>query len=481
MKPLKYKKNIIMDNINNSFSPNSVNLFSRKKYISIINPLRQDFNYSYLNKKNFSNNNENNLCEINNNKNNEEIEFKNNEIINEGRNTNIKRNYDNLSVKIYNLYNIKDKNKQLSIKINNSSPKYYMNNCVNQLILNRLKTENINTNNESNLTDRINLDKNINKNNLFISLVSPKMKPKKAFIIENNSTENMINYKFLHNNTKRKANNQIIQKKNKKNLIMNNYNDFSYYNNKQIFNNNKHNLLGNKIDNRNNSQIDKPDEFFYNSGTRTCQNLKVKNIINKKNKNINNRVLKTNLTLENTALIPNNFKNKQKCNNIKTTQVISFSNINPVKKCKNDNLEIHNTVEKNQNRNNKKDNTILNSIFDLNKNKYESETINKIIKDFYENEEKELDKNRLNNKIENLDKNKAINQKIEKVIANNSFSDKHKIMKMIKTDDVEIHLQYNQDKQVEKIFLKDKYGNLQYFIPSLTNNDKFNTIDNIIK
>ena len=45
----------------------------------------------------------------------------------------------------------------------------------------------------------------------------------------------------------------------------------------------------------------------------------------------------------------------------------------------------------------------------------------------------------------------------------------------------EIHLQYNQDKQVEKIFLKDKYGNLQYFIPSLTNNDKFNTIDNIIK
>ena len=481
MKPLKYKKNIIMDNINNSFSPNSVNLFSRKKYISIINPLRQDFNYSYLNKKNFSNNNENNLCEINNNKNNEEIEFKNNEIINEGRNPNIKRNYDNLSVKIYNLYNIKDKNKQLSIKINNSSPKYYMNNCVNQLILNRLKTENINTNNESNLTDRINLDKNINKNNLFISLVSPKMKPKKAFIIENNSTENMINYKFLHNNTKRKANNQIIQKKNKKNLIMNNYNDFSYYNNKQIFDNNKHNLLGNKIDNRNNSQIDKLDEFFYNSGTRTCQNLKVKNIINKKNKNINNRVLKTNLTLENTALIPNNFKNKQKCNNIKTTQVISFSNINPVKKCKNDNLEIHNTVEKNQNRNNKKDNTILNSIFDLNKNKYESETINKIIKDFYENEEKELDKNRLNNKIENLDKNKAINQKIEKVIANNSFSDKHKIMKKIKTDDVEIHLQYNQDKQVEKIFLKDKYGNLQCFIPSLANNDQFNTIDNITK
>ena len=307
------------------------------------------------------------------------------------------------------------------------------------------------------------------------------MKPKKAFIIENNSTENMINYKFLHNNTKRKANNQIIQKKNKKHLIMNNYNDFSNDNNKQIFDNNKHNLLGNKIDNRNNSQIDKPDEFFYNSGTRTCQKLKVKNIINKKNKNINNRVLKTNLTLENTALIPNNFKNKQKCNNIKTTQVISFSNINPLKKCKNDNLEIHNTVEKNQNRNNKKDNTILNSIFDLNKNKYESETINKIIKDFYENEEKELDKNRLNNKIENLDKNKAINQKIEKVIANNSFSDKHKIMKKIKTDDVEIHLQYNQDKQVEKIFLKDKYGNLQYFIPSLTNNDKFNTIDNIIK
>ena len=203
-------------------------------------------------------------------------------------------------------------------------------------------------------------------------------------------------------------------------------------------------------------------------------------LINKKNKNINNRVLKTNLTLENTALIPNNFKNKQKCNNIKTTQVISFSNINPVKKCKNSNLEIHNTVGKNQNMN-KKDNTILNSIFDLNKNKYESETINKIIKDFYENEEKELDKNRLNNKIENLDKNKAINQKIEKVIANNSFSDKHKIMKNIKTDDVEIHLQYNQDKQVEKIFLKDKYGNLQYFIPSLTNNDKFNTIDNIIK
>ena len=121
------------------------------------------------------------------------ISPKNNKIIGELKTSKNKQNYENLNVKIYNLYNLKDKNRPFSIRINNSSPKYYINNCVNQLLLKNPNEKYINKNETIQLDERLSNNINNIKHNKFIfSLVSPKNKEYRRIDFSNNNNKNLV-------------------------------------------------------------------------------------------------------------------------------------------------------------------------------------------------------------------------------------------------------------------------------------------------
>ena len=489
MKPINFNKKIIIEETNDSIRPYSVHTFNQKNNYSFLSPLNKNINYSY-----FNNNIGNNYTNYNSTKNQinsiqEKIPNKKTEIMYKNTLPQNKKKYDNFSVKIYNLYNIKDKNEPFSIKINNSNPKYYINNCVNQLLLKKLNTDNSPQNIESQLSERNIINKN--NNNLLLSLISPKFKTYKKIILNNKTNENIINSKKYNENNLLIKNNQNNKKKYKKCLIMNNYNNFNYSDMKQKgykknFNYGL-NLKETYFEEMNDSQIGKFDDYFKTKyGNKTLKNVEIKTIMNKYKNSKNNKVLKPNLTLENQTLIPNNFRNIPKIKNIKNNQTISFLNMKYTKQVnKNVHSNVKNQVkQKKTNINNKKP---LNFLFDLKNNIFESETINQIIKEFNDNEEeepsksKEIDKDstQINKKITNKIKDIKINfkKRINDKILNNTKTN----LKKIKDDDFDIYLQYNQNKQVEKIILNDKYGNKTTFIPLIEKNSKYNSIENTNK
>ena len=83
-----------------------------------------------------------------------------------------------------------------------------------------------------------------------------------------------------------------------------------------------------------------------------------------------------------------------------------------------------------------------------------------------------------------IQKKKFINKK--KVIKNKipfqklSITNKiNKNLKKIRNDDYEIYLQYNNQNNIEKILLNDRNGRITCFIPSINNNDKYKTLEQI--
>ena len=481
MKPINHNRKIIFTNSKQSLRPYSVNDFFRKGYKSPINPSDENNSQSHFNKDIFNNNHtdNNNLIEINSYINQRMTTYGHNDNINERSIPNNKQKYDNLNVKIYNLYNIKDKNKPFSIKINNNSPKYYINNCVNPFLVKKLNTEKRNKNVESYKDEKIN--NNMNNNKYIFSLVSPKCKVYKKINFQNKTSENIINSNKIKKIDENRISN-INQKKKKKKLILDKYNDYSFniIKHKKYANIRDYKSIVNEknIDVINNTQIDNFGEYFLNSGHKNKKYLDAKSITNTNQKKINTRVINSHLTLESPKIVVDNFNNPRKNNKINNTQFIQFIPSNQ-------NNKINNSTKKDLQRiNNKKENRVFTSFFDLKNNKFESETIKKIIKEFFDKEEKESEKNKLNDKNNkkncNVIKKKIPRQKqkFQKYIKENATIKIPKNIKKITNNDYEIYLQYNQNNCVEKILLNDKNGNITSFIPS-KDNDKFNTIDNI--
>ena len=478
---IKFNKKIIIENFNKSIRPCSVNTFFKKRYNSPIGLSNENINQSYFNKKIYTNNDvvNNNILKINSYLNKKlRLSAYNNDKINESNIPENKTNYDNLSVRIFNLYNIKDKNKPFSIKINNNNPKYYINNGLNQVLLKKLNFKKRNKNTETSLNEKIN---NNSYNNRFIlSLVSPKIKSYKRINFAKIKNEKIIN--INSKNTKKidelKINKNNLRKKRKK-LILDKYDDYSFTNVREKQNDNRtndnynSNINENNLDEISTSQIGKFDEYFYNSGKRIYKNYDFNDIMKENKKYINNQVLNSNLTLESPKLIYNNPRNYQKYNKINNTQVKSFLNIKHKYKNTDNNIFINNNSGKGKIKNikSKKENKALNSFFDLKSNQFESETLKKIIKDFIENEEKQekielcdKDNKKINNKLQTqIQKQK---EKLKTLLKDNNMKEVPKIIKKIKNNDCDIYLQYDQNNNVKKILLNDRKGNITSFIPS---------------
>ena len=213
------------------------------------------------------------------------------------------------------------------------------------------------------------------------------------------------------------------------------------------------------------------------------ENIKIKTIMNKNRMNFyNNRIKETNLTLEIPERKSFNKNLSPKINNINNNkQNKSFFNLSKNELNNNTYLFSDNKRNIKKIKNTKNKNRVVNSIFDLKNNKFESKTLNEIIQEFNEKEEKDFNKietinnNNNNNKI----KHKIPYQKIKKkkIITNNDDIIKlPNNMKNPRKNNFDIYLQYNQKNDVEKILLNDKNGKITSFIP-MKNKDKFNTID----
>ena len=444
---IKFNKKIIIENFNKSIRPCSFNTFFKRRYNSPIGLSNENINQSYFNKKIYTNNDvvNNNILKINSYFNKKlRLSAYNNDKINESNIPENKTNYDNLSVRIFNLYNIKDKNKPFSIKINNNNPKYYINNGLNQVLLKKLNFKKRNKNTETSLNEKI---ININSKN----------------------TKKIDELKINKNNLRKK----------RKKLILDKYDDYSFTNVRKKQNDNRtndnynSNINENNLDEISTSQIGKFDEYFYNSGKRIYKNYDFNDIMKENKKYINNRVINSNLTLESPKLIYNNPRNSQKYNKINNTQVKSFLNIKQKYKNTDNNIFINNNSGKGKIKNikNEKENKALNSFFDLKSNQFESETLKKIIKDFIENEEKlekteliDKDNKKINNKLQTqIPKQK---EKLKTLLKDNNMKEVPKIIKKIKNNDYDIYLQYDQNNNVKKILLNDRNGNITSFIPS---------------
>ena len=226
MKDVNYNKKLYIEKYNKKLRPFSVNSMSHKKYISPIRPLFNDINFS-------NNLIDNSISELNVYSDHNFISPKNNEIFSEIKASNNKQNYENLNVRIFNLYNIKDKNREFSIRINNSSPKYYINNCVNQLLLKNANEKNSNKNEIIQLNKRAsNNPNNIKQNKFIFSLISPKNKEHRKINFSKNKNDNLLNSKTIKKNDNQRKNNQIMKKRTK-NIFMNDF-DNLYYSNKNL-------------------------------------------------------------------------------------------------------------------------------------------------------------------------------------------------------------------------------------------------------
>ena len=431
--------------------PYSVHENHPRKYISISSNFNNDNNYSFYN--NISNNYEPVNKKI--------IELKPNEIINEVEEINNKQKYENLNVKIFNLYNLKDKSEPF-IKINNNNPKYYINNCVNQVLLKNIITRNKKNNDEKNLNEKINGDAK-NKKYVF-TLFSPRYEGNKYrkinFGIENKNIINIKksnNPKNMNKNINGKENNEINPKKTKKHKILYNYDNNTFNNLKNIFDK-EISFQEKNIDIINKTYNNQNDKYSYCLGNKTCKNIGVKNNMNKNRKNFYNEIINKNskLTLDNL----NRFSYKK----------IS-SKIN--KESNSNNLNQILNLEQDENNNNKylfsenkqkiNKNRVIKSIFDLKNIKFESKTLNKIIQEFNENE---FEKNDLIENKEIINKISLQKMKNKNIIKNNENFQIPKNIKKIPNNDCEIYLKYNHSNNVEKILLNDKNGNITSFIPS---------------
>ena len=436
--------------------PYSVHENHPRKYISINNPFNNDNSYSFYN--NISNNYEQVNKKI--------IELKHNEIINEVEELNNKQKYENLNVKIFNLYNLKEKSEPLSIKINNNSPKYYINNCVNQVLLKNIITRNKRNNEEKNVNEKIN--NNIKNNKYIFTLFSPRYEGNKYrkinFGTENKNIINIKKSNNLQNMNKiinGKENKGVGPKNPRKNKILNKY-DYNTFNNINEYN--LKNIIKNDISfqdkNRdiiNKTNIEKNDKYSYCLGNKTSKNIGVKNHINKNQNNFYKEKINSKLTLD--ALNRFSYKeiSSKKSKDINNNNLIQLLNLE-VDKNNNNNKYLFSENKQKINKN-----RAIKSIFDLKNNKFESKTLNKIIKEFNDNELEKID----------LIENKTIQNKIslqkmknKKVIKNNENIKVPKNIKKIPNNDCEIYLQYNLGGDVEKILLNDKNGNISSFIPS---------------
>ena len=126
MKQIKFNKKMNKEYLSISSRPFSVHTYHQKRDILSKCPLDKKINYSFYNKYIYTNN-YNNITKLYLKKNQKLNEYKTNEIINEEEEINNTPNCDNLNVKIFNLYNIKNKNEPFDIRINNNSPKNYIN------------------------------------------------------------------------------------------------------------------------------------------------------------------------------------------------------------------------------------------------------------------------------------------------------------------------------------------------------------------
>ena len=468
-------------NINKTLRPFSVNTLSQKKYISPIRPLVNEINY---NKNDFSHNRlDDDISEFSIYSDQKLISPKNNKIIGEIKTSKNKQNYENLNVKIYNLYNLKDKNRPFSIRINNSSPKYYINNCVNQLLLKNPNEKYINKNETIQLDERLSNNINNIKHNKFIfSLVSPKNKEYRRIDFSNNNNKNLVNSKIIQKIDNQRKNNQISQK-GKKNINMNNFENLYYTNINQKYCENSYNydsiFQEKNFDDNDNKQPDIIDKYFYkiNKGTQINNNINVNN-----KKIYNNNFVKSNLTIENQKSITNQNKKSSKIRKIKQVRLTSPLNMKKTNKEGNNNKIMNN--RKNNLKKIEKEKNDFNTIFDLKNNKFESETIKKIINEFCENEKKEEEKKALieqNNKTKKTKniKNTIPHQKpkFKKIIKNGNIIKVPQKIKKLSNENYEIYLQYNQNDYVEKILLNDKNGNITSFIPSISNKSKINISD----
>ena len=501
MKPSKYNKKMNKENISILSRPFSVNTYHQRRDNTFQSPLNKKNNYSFYNKYIYTNN-YNNIAKLNVKRKQKLLEFKPNEIINEREDINNKPNYDNLSVKIFNLYNIKDKNEPFAIRINNNSPKYYINNCVNQLLFKKLSPENRIRNNENFINNKNinNKDNNCinNINNKYIlSLVSPKSKNYKKIVLNKNNTNNNIinikkcnNEKIINNNIKEINNIQLSNQNNQGRINLNKYSNHSYsniykINPKNIYNNNISIPEEKNLDVINNSNMEIFSKRFKNSELiLKNENIKIKTIMNKNRMNFyNNRIKETNLTLEIPERKSFNKNFSPKINNINNNkQNKSFFNLSKNESNNNTYLFSDNKRNIKKLKNTKNKNRVVNSIFDLKNNKFESKTLNEIIQEFNEKEEKDFNKiETINNKNNNNNKikHKIPYQKIKKkkIITNDDGIIKlPNNMKNPRKNNFDIYLQYNQKNDVEKILLNDKNGKITSFIP-MKNKDKFNTID----
>ena len=496
MKPIKYNKKMNKENINISSRPFSVHTYHQSREIPFQSPLNKKINYSFYNKYIYTNN-YNNITKLKIKKKQKLLEFKPNIIINEVEEINNKPNFDNLSVKIFNLYNIKDKNEPFAIRINNNNPKYYINNCVNQLLFKKLSPDNRNNNKENNLKNKSKNNKNINikdnnciNNKYILSLVSPKNKNNKKIVLNknNNNTTNIINIKKCNNDKIINDNIPLNNQNNQGKIInLNNYNNYNNHsftnvckiNPKNINNNNATIPEEKSFVPINNSKTENFRKCLKNRELRMNKNIKIKNIMNKNRINFyNNKIKDTNLTLEIPERMSFNKILSRKIDNIKNKQNKSFLNLNNNEIINNNTyLFSDNKRDIQRIKNIKNKNRLVNSIFDLKNNKFESKTLNKIIQEFNEKEEKDF------NQIETINYNNKIKHKIpyqkikyKKVITNKNIIKLPKNMKKSFKNNFDIYLQYNQKNDVEKILLNDKNGKITSFIP-MKNNSKFNTID----
>ena len=495
MKHIKFNKKMNNENININISsrPFSVHTYHQRKDISFKSPLNKKINYSFYNKYIYTNN-YHDTTKLNLKTNQKLLEYKPIQIINEQEEINEKQKFDNLNVKIFNLYNIKDKNEPFAIKINNNSPKYYINNCVNQLLIKKLspknKIKNVENSQNNKSKNNINLnikDNNFQNNRYILSLISPKTRnyKKKIDISKNNASNNIINIqksinaKTIKKNSKDITNIRMINHKGQNRIInLSNYSNYSYsYINKEspknIYKNND-SIPEEKMNIINNSNKVNFNKCSNNEGIKTHKNIEIKGIMNKNKTNFYNKVLDSNLTLE----IPERMSFNKKCfpkkDNINNNQNNSYLNSNNNKIIQNNYLFSDNKQEKAKI---KKKNRVVNSIFDLKNFKFESKTLNEIIQEFNENEEIDSEKS----DIVNTDKmkSKIPHQKIKhkQIIKNNKIIKVPKNSKKEQKNNFDIYLQYNQKNDVEKIFLNDKKGKITHFIPMKKYNDKFNTID----
>ena len=473
MKPTNYNKNITIGNINKIKRPFSVNTYSQREYIFFSNQLNQNkinniFDYNknaYINNK---------MSKLNGHICKNIIESKQKKPINERK---YNQNFDNLSVKIFNLYNLKNKNEPFAIKINNNSPKYYINNCVNQLLFKKLSPDK--TNNkilENNINEKIINNNIINNHRYVFSLTSPKNKTYKKVNFDKDKSKKIINIIKSNNSKIIKSSDSsiknILLRHIKKNKNMNFNNDMNY-SIENTYNNSSKNMISSlkNLDIINKTQIGQFDNYFYNSGNKTCKHIDFNKIMNKNDKRFYNEETNKNLTVECKSRISDNNKISPKTNKINNIKDIKF--LNSIQKSKYQKIKFSENIKQEKIKNkNTKDKRAFNSIFDIKNNKFQSKTINELIKKFDINEESDLEKK------EFINKKKFIKNKIpyQKVSVTNKIN---KNLKKIRNDDYEIYLQYNNQNNIEKILLNDRNGRITCFIPSINNNDKYKTLEQI--